>query len=83
MKQVQKDWMKNEMKFAITEEYIELVRLLKAVRLADSGGMAKALVEKGEVKRNGIAEYRKRAKIRAGEVIETAGVRIEVVKEND
>lgn len=68
------------MEFAITEEYIELVRLLKAVRLADSGGMAKALVDNGEVRRNGVTEYRKRAKIRVGEVIETAGRRIEVVK---
>lgn len=68
------------MEFAITEEYIELVRLLKAVRLAESGGMAKALVDNGEVRRNGVTEYRKRAKIRVGEVIETAGRRIEVVK---
>lgn len=56
--------------FTLTEEYIELIRLLKATRLADSGGMAKMLVENGEVIRNGEPEYRKRAKIRAGETIQ-------------
>ena len=55
--------------FILTEEYIELIRLLKLVRIADSGGMAKMLVENGEVKRNGETEYRKRAKIKAGETI--------------
>lgn len=59
--------------FTLREEYIELIRLLKAVQLADSGGIAKMLVEKGEVKRNGEIEYRKRAKIRAGEIIEVRG----------
>ncbi len=58
--------------FILTEEYIELIRLLKLVRIADSGGMAKMLVENGEVKRNGETEYRKRAKIKAGETIEVA-----------
>lgn len=61
------------MEFSITEEYIELIRLLKATRIADSGGMAKVLVEQGEVKRNGETEYRKRAKIRPGDTIEVLG----------
>ncbi|CCZ08213.1 MULTISPECIES: RNA-binding S4 domain-containing protein [Culturomica] len=64
--------------FILTEEYIELIRLLKLVRIADSGGMAKMLVENGEVKRNGETEYRKRAKIKAGETIEVAGETIRV-----
>lgn len=64
--------------FILTEEYIELIRLLKLVRIADSGGMAKMLVENGEVKRNGETEYRKRAKIKAGETIEFAGETIRV-----
>ncbi len=64
--------------FILTEEYIELIRLLKLVRIADSGGMAKMLVENGEVKRNGETEYRKRAKIKAGETIEVAGESIRV-----
>ncbi len=59
-------------------EYIELIKLLKLLRIASSGGQAKLMVENGEVKRNGEVEYRKRAKLRAGDVIETAGKRISI-----
>lgn len=65
--------------FKITEEYIELVKLLKITRVAESGGMAKIWVESGEVKRNGKPEYRKRAKIRPGETIEAAGQIIKTI----
>lgn len=61
------------MEFTLTEEYIELIRLLKITRIAESGGMAKILVENGEVRRNGETEYRKRAKIIKGETIEVLG----------
>lgn len=64
--------------FTLTEDYIELIRLLKVTRIADSGGMAKMLVENGEVKRNGETEYRKRAKIRKSENIEVAGKTIRI-----
>lgn len=60
-------------KFEVTEEYIELIKLLKITRIAESGGMAKALVENEEVLRNGEIETRKRAKIRKGETIEVLG----------
>lgn len=60
-------------RFEVTENYIELIKLLKATRVADSGGMAKALVENEEVCRNGKVETRKRAKIRKGETIEVLG----------
>ena len=43
-------------KFEVTEEYIELIKLLKITRIAESGGMAKALVENEEVLRNGEIE---------------------------
>lgn len=64
--------------FTITEEYIELIKLLKATRIAESGAMAKILVENGEVTRNGAIELRKRAKIRKGETIEVLGEKITV-----
>lgn len=64
--------------FELTEEYIELIKLLKTTRIADSGGMAKALVENGEVLRNGQTELRKRAKIIKGETIEALGQTIRV-----
>jgi len=54
-------------------DYIELVQLLKYVKIAMSGGEAKMLIATEQVKRNGVVETRKRAKIRAGEIIETMG----------
>lgn len=65
--------------FKITEEYIELIKLLKATQIAESGGMAKALVENEEVIRNGNIELRKRAKIVKGEIIEVLGQTIRTV----
>lgn len=67
------------MEFEIKEEYIELIKLLKATQIAESGAMAKALVEEGEVLRNGEPEGRKRAKIRKGETIEALGQIIQVL----
>ena len=68
-------------KFTLTEDYIELIRFLKITRIAESGGMAKILVENGEVKRNGQIEQRKRAKIRKGEIIEVLGETIQILAE--
>lgn len=65
--------------FKIEEEYIELIKLLKATQIAESGAMAKILVENEEVLRNGMIELRKRAKIRTGETIEVLGETIRVV----
>lgn len=66
------------MEFEIKDEYIELIKLLKATQIAESGAMAKALVEEGEVLRNGKLETRKRAKIRKGETIEALGQIIQI-----
>ena len=60
------------------EEFIELIKLLKATNVAESGAMAQILVTEGEVKRNGQTELRKRAKILRGEEIETLGKKIKV-----
>lgn len=65
--------------FELSEEYIELIKLLKATQVAESGAMAKILVENEEVLRNGETETRKRAKIRKGETIEALGQTIRVV----
>lgn len=56
--------------FKIENEYIQLIQLLKAARLAQSGGEAQQLVVDGLVKVNGVTESRKRAKLRIGDVIE-------------
>ena len=60
------------------EEYIELIKLLKAMRISESGGQAKLMVEDGIVFRNGEPEFRKRAKLRAGDLIEVFEYKIHI-----
>lgn len=62
-----------EITFTIDGPYIELLGLLKATGIAQTGGHAKLIVEDGEIVRNGEVETRKRAKIIAGDVIEVGG----------
>ncbi len=59
-------------------EYIELIKLLKIMRVSESGGQAKLMVEDGIVLRNGEPEFRKRAKLRSGEVIEVFDFKIRI-----
>lgn len=61
------------------EEYIELVKLIKILRLCETGGQAKLMVEDGLVLRNGVQEFRKRAKIRAGERLEIMDLTVEII----
>ena len=59
--------------FKLKSEYIELVKLLKLLGIAETGGHAKILVEEGDVLLNGKPESRKRAKLRAGDKVEVLG----------
>ncbi|MEE4286930.1 MAG: RNA-binding S4 domain-containing protein [Mariniphaga sp.] len=59
--------------FILDSEYIELVKLLKLLGIAETGGHAKMMVEGGEVLLNGNPEFRKRAKLRANDEIEALG----------
>lgn len=52
------------------DEFIELIKLLKLKDIAQSGGHAKMMVEDGLVKVNGELEFRKRKKLRNGDVVE-------------
>jgi ribosome-associated protein len=71
----------NDLKtFRITEEYIPLIQLLKATRIAHSGGDAQRIVEEGLVMVNGKNESRKRAKIRPGDTISALGQEVRVEK---
>ena len=56
--------------FKIDGDYIELIQLLKATGLAQTGGHAKMIVSDGDVLRNGEVELRKRAKLIPGDKIE-------------
>ena len=62
------------MTFTLTDDFIELHKLLKVLDLVDSGGQAKILIEEKHVFRNGILETRKRAKIIRGEEIRVGDV---------
>ncbi len=59
-----------EVTFKIEGPYIELIQLLKAEGIAQTGGHAKFIVDEGEVVRNGDIELRKRAKLIPGDRIE-------------
>ena len=64
--------------FEIEGEYIELIQLLKAVGIAETGGHAKFIVDEGVVLRNGEVETRKRAKLIKGDIIQLDDVTIEL-----
>ena len=61
-----------------TDEFIELVKLLKIMQVAQSGAHASILVEDGMVMVNGVQEFRKRNKLRAGDVVEVEGAKITI-----
>lgn len=62
-----------EIEFKIEGPYIELLALLKATNIAQTGGHAKFIVEEEDVVRNGAIETRKRAKIISGDILEIGG----------
>ncbi len=62
--------MENKTTFKINGEYIELLALLKAIGIAQTGGHAKMIVDSGEVLRNGEVELRRRAKCVKGDLIQ-------------
>jgi len=66
------------MTFTLTDDHIELFKLLKVLDLVDSGGQAKLLIQEGHVHRNGEIETRKRAKIISGDRIQIADVTITI-----
>lgn len=59
--------------FELKSEYIELIRLLKALTWVPSGGIAKMVVEDGLVTVNGELESRKRRKLVKGDVVHFDG----------
>lgn len=57
----------------LKSEPVELYKFLKFEGLVGSGGVAKQVIENGEVKVNGVVEIRKRKKIVSGDVVEFDG----------
>lgn len=56
--------------FELQGDYIPLIQLLKATNLVQTGGEAQIVVTEGEVKYNGQVDYRKRLKVKKGDVVE-------------
>lgn len=65
--------------FKLEGEFIPLIQLLKATALVQSGGEAQTVVEDGLVNYNGKVDYRKRLKVRVGDVIDFMGQKITVI----
>ena len=56
-------------KFELKTEYIELIKLLKLLGISESGADAKIMVEEGLITCNNEIEYRKRKKVRKGDLL--------------
>lgn len=65
--------------FKVTGDYIPMIQLLKAAHLVQTGGEAQIVVEEGEVKYNGQVDYRKRLKVKQGDLVEFRGEQIKVI----
>lgn len=65
--------------FKLEGDYIPMIQLLKALNLVQTGGEAQIVVEDGEVKYNGQVDYRKRLKVKQGDVVEFRGTNIKVI----
>ena len=62
----------------VSQEPVELYKILKFEGMVPSGGEAKLVVGEGMVKVNGKVETRKRKKIMSGDTIEFAGEQIKI-----
>lgn len=62
--------------YKITGEYIQLIQLLKVLNWVENGGEAQAAVVAGLVKYNNEVDYRKRLKVRPGDVVEFDGKQV-------
>ena len=54
----------------ISTEFIKLEQLLKLANIVSSGGIAKELIQNGEIKVNGEVELRRGKKLRHGDIVE-------------
>ena len=65
--------------FILEGDFIPMIQLLKATDLVRSGGEAQIVVMEGLVKYNGEVDYRKRLKVKRGDIIEFNNQKIKVV----
>ena len=65
--------------FKLNGDFIPMIQLLKAAGLVQTGGEAQIVVTEGEVKYNGEIDYRKRLKVKQGDLVEFNGETIKVI----
>lgn len=65
--------------FELDGDFIPMIQLLKATDLVMSGGEAQTVVEAGLVKHNGKVDYRKRLKVKKGDIVEFNKQKIKVI----
>jgi len=56
--------------FKLEGDFIPMIQLLKATNLVQTGGEAQIVVMDGLVKYNGVIDYRKRLKVKQGDIVE-------------
>lgn len=69
----------NMQNYTLKEDYIHLIQLLKAMNWVETGGQAQIVVMDGLVRHNGQTDYRKRLKVRKGDVVEFDGQMVKIV----
>ena len=65
--------------FILEGDFIPMIQLLKATDLVPSGGEAQIVVMEGLVKYNGEVDYRKRLKVKRGDIVEFNNQKIKVI----
>lgn len=65
--------------FILEGDFIPMIQLLKATDMVPSGGEAQIVVMEGLVKYNGEVDYRKRLKVKRGDIVEFNNQKIKVV----
>ena len=65
--------------FKLEGDFIPMIQLLKAANLVQTGGEAQIVVTEGLVKYNGAIDYRKRLKVKKGDMVEFNGKTIKVI----
>ena len=71
--------MKQNFKLKEGQPYIQLNKLLQALRIAQTGGHAKIMIQNGEVSVNGNIETRVRNKLVIADQIEVGAFKIKII----
>jgi ribosome-associated protein len=69
----------NSIEFPLEREHVQLNQLLKLTGLCTSGGAGKAMVAAGGITVDGVAESRKTAKLKVGQVVRCGDTEIRIV----